>query len=326
MKRSKKILVLFAVLMMTVMLSGCIEVEMKVNKDGSCDMSYTIDLEQFDGMMTREDLEVAIEESVNDMNKTAGKEITVLKDTIYDEDEDTLTAVITITNINDLDDDSFFGKVKDFRDGDVDLSDMMDAKGKAAKEDKIDDDLNVVYFKMFDDDEYGIYTITVIVPGAIAYVSDGANIESSDTVVFKGQSPIVVYKQGGNMPILVVSVIAGVIILGILFVTFGIKKSSATATETESSFNTSFESKTAEEINEEDENITLLDVAQQPVGVSNEPYEAKTDEDAEEDEESSDSSFYQKYADEVLSGESFIEEDADDESYDDEDTDEDNQE
>ena len=61
------------------MLTGCLAVELKVNNDGSCDVTYTIDISQLQGLMSKSDVEKSIKESVEDMNRTAGKTIAKLK-------------------------------------------------------------------------------------------------------------------------------------------------------------------------------------------------------------------------------------------------------
>ena len=93
MKRIKKAISLITLLLLAVMLTGCLTVDMKVNKNGSVDMTYTIDTSQTQGMMSFKDIEKAIEESVDGMNATDDKKIAKLKSVKENKNKETVTAI-----------------------------------------------------------------------------------------------------------------------------------------------------------------------------------------------------------------------------------------
>ncbi|MGI6084882.1 MAG: hypothetical protein ACOYIF_05490 [Acetivibrionales bacterium] len=212
MKRIKNILSFTSILLIVVMLTGCLSVDMKVKKNGSLDMTYTIDISQTQGMMPTKDIEKAIEDSVDDINDRAGKKIAKLKN--VKTSKKNITASVSISDINDMDDGSFFGTVKEYRKNDVyGLDNLVNTKNKQVDEDKVSDKLHMVYFPMGGTEQYGLVEITVTVPGNIQYVTDGADIDKKSTAVFSGQNPLVVFKKGGGFPVWpLLIVVAGLVI------------------------------------------------------------------------------------------------------------------
>lgn len=218
MKTTKKLFVILAVVIAAAMLTGCLAVELKVNNDGSCDVTYTIDISQLQGLMSKSDVEKSIKESVEDMNRTAGKTIAKLKNVKENKKEKTITASISIANLNEMGDGSFFGTVKQYRQqGGFGLDDMMDKKERAVNKADIPDDLYLVYSPMSEGDEYGLVDITIVVPGRIEYLTDGGELEKNDTARFSGETPLVVFKKGGGgFPVWIIPPFAAIFIMFIV--------------------------------------------------------------------------------------------------------------
>ena len=230
MKRINKVLSLITMILVVIMLTGCLSIDMKVGKNGSLDMTYTIDTSQTQGMMSFKDIEKAIEESVDGMNDTADKKIAKLKSVKENKSKKTVTAEITVSDINKMGDGSFFGTVKEYRKEDgYGLDDLVNAKGKSVDEKKVSDKLQMVYFPMGGTDEYGLVEIKVTVPGNIEYLSDGAEVDKKNVALFSGQNPIVVFKKGGGFPFLLLLIIAAVVVA---FFMMKKKSSSAPASTT----------------------------------------------------------------------------------------------
>lgn len=225
MKRIKKVLSLVAMLLVVIMLTGCLSIDMKVNKNGSLEMTYTIDTSQMQGMMSNEDIEKAIEDSVDDMNNSADKKIAKLKDIKTNKSKKTMTAIINITDINKMGDESFFGTVKEYRKNKgYGLNNLVNTKDKKVDEKKVSDKLQMVYFPMGGTEQYGLVEITVTVPGNIQFITDGAEVDKKNTAVFSGQNPLVVFKKSGGFPVwLLLIVIAGLVVF------FMMKKKKPTA-------------------------------------------------------------------------------------------------
>ena len=224
MKRVKKIVSLLSLLLMVVMLTGCLSIDMKVGKNGSLDMTYTIDTSQTQGMMSFKDIEKAIEDSVEGMNDTAGKKIAKLKGVKENKGKKPVTATVNVTDINKMGDGSFFGTVKEYRkENGRGLDNLVNTKDKSVKEDKVSDKLQMVYFPMGGTEQYGLIEVTVTVPGNIQYITDGGEIDKKNIVVFSGQDPLVVFKKGGGFPfwLLIIAAIA------VVFFMMTRKKSSA---------------------------------------------------------------------------------------------------
>ncbi|NLE24483.1 MAG: hypothetical protein GX625_03935 [Clostridiaceae bacterium] len=213
MKRINKVLSLITMILVVIMLTGCLSIDMKVGKNGSLDMTYTIDTSQTQGMMSFKDIEKAIEESVDGMNDTADKKIAKLKSVKENKSKKTVTAEITVSDINKMGDGSFFGTVKEYRKEDgYGLDDLVNTKGKSVDEKKVSDKLQMVYFPMGGTDEYGLVEVKVTVPGNIEYLTDGAEVDKKNVALFSGQNPIVVFKKGGGFPFLLLLIIAAVVV------------------------------------------------------------------------------------------------------------------
>ncbi len=214
MKRIKKVISIITLLLVAVMLTGCLSVDMKVNKNGSLDMTYTIDTTQTQGMMSFKEVEKAIEESVDGMNDTADKKIAKLKSVKENKSKKTITAVINVTDINKMGDGAFFGTVKAYRkDKGTGLDNLVNTKDKDVDEKKVSDKLQMIYFPMGGTDQYGMVEVKVTVPGIIQYVADGGEVKKN-TVVFSGENPLVIYKKGGGFPIwLLLLIIAALVVL-----------------------------------------------------------------------------------------------------------------
>lgn len=218
MKKTRIVLLLLVMLMMTVLMSGCLAIEMKINPNGSCDMTYTIDMSQLEGMMTKEQLEDSIKQSVTDMNDEAGKEIAKLKGIKEDKKKETLSATISITDLNKMGDGTYYGTVKNYIKEDGTGLDMLvkPGKDKVVDEDDIPINSQMVYLPMNGADEFGAIEITVMVPGTIQYVTEGGDVKGK-TAVFSSSSPLVVYKKGGSLPIIPILLVILVIVLVIAF-------------------------------------------------------------------------------------------------------------
>ncbi|MDI9514782.1 MAG: hypothetical protein GX384_08065 [Clostridiaceae bacterium] len=215
MKKAKILFVILAIVIAATMLTGCLAVKLKVNADGSCDVTYTIDISQLQGLLSKKDVEDSIKESVEDMNRTAGKTIAKLINVKENKKDKTITASISITDLNEMGDGSFFGTVKQYRQqGGFGLDDMMDKKERAVNKADIPDDLYLVYSPMSEGDEYGLVDITIVVPGRIEYLTDGGELEKSDTAHFSGETPLVVFKKGGGgFPVWIIPPVAAIFII-----------------------------------------------------------------------------------------------------------------
>ena len=225
MKRVKSILSLLALLMIAVMLTGCLSIDIKVNKNGSLDMTYTINTSQTESLMPADDIEKAIKESVDDMNGKAKKKIVKLKDIKQDKKKKTITAKLTVSDINQMGDGSFFGTVKEYRkNGGAGLNNLVNAKGKEVEADKISDNMQVVYLPMGAADGYSMIEVTMSVPGSIQYITDGGEIDKKDTAVFNSQNPLVIFKKSGGFPFWLLIIFAAAVVFFMMK-----KKSPATA-------------------------------------------------------------------------------------------------
>jgi hypothetical protein len=201
---------------MVVMLSGCLSIDMKVGKNGSLDITYTIDTSQTGGMVEFKDIKKAIEESVDSINDTADSKIAKLKSVKENKSKKTITAVIEVKDINKMNDGSFFGTVKEYRkESGIGLDNLVDTKDKSVDKKKISDNLHMVYFPMIGADQYSLMEITVTVPGSIKYITDGGEITKKSTALFGNQYPLVVFKKGGGFPfwLLIIAAVAVFLIL-----------------------------------------------------------------------------------------------------------------
>lgn len=221
MKVKKLVPLLIIMLLLATVLSGCIAVEMKVNANGSCDMTYTIDTSAFEGMMTVDDVEQTIKDSVDEINTNAGKDIAKLKGIKEDKKKSTLTATISISDLNKMEG-AFYGTVKEYREKDgTGLDNLVKAKGTSnVDEEDISDNLQMVFIPGSDDSgssDFGLIEITVVVPGTIQYVTDGADVKENNKAVFTAQTPLVVFNKGGGFPLVPALLIALVLIIGAVF-------------------------------------------------------------------------------------------------------------
>lgn len=214
MKRIRKILSLVTMVLVVIMLTGCLSIDMKVNKNGSMDMTYTIDTSQTQGMVSFNDIEKAIQDSVDGMNEFADKKVAKLKSVKENKSKKTVTAIINVSDINKMGDESFFGTVKEYRKKKgTGLDNLVNTKDKSVDEKKVSDKLQMVYFPMGGTEQYGMVEVTVTVPGNIEYVTDGAEVEKKNVAVFSGQNPLVVFKKSGGFPFWLLLIIAAAVVV-----------------------------------------------------------------------------------------------------------------
>lgn len=234
MKRSRIILALLAVMMIAMLLTGCLEVEMKINANGSCQLTYVIDMKAIEELgggslgdeYSPEQMEESFKESIEAMNDEAGKKIASLKSYKYDKGKKKITAVMTISDINKMGDGAFFGTVKEFKkDNEAALDNLIGKNKKSVDADKVDNKLSVAYLPM-GGEELSMAVVTMIVPGTIEYVADGGDIEKNNTAVFESGNALVVFKKGGGgFPVWLLILVA-LVLIGF----FLMKKKPATTT------------------------------------------------------------------------------------------------
>jgi energy-coupling factor transporter transmembrane protein EcfT len=213
MKKYKVLFLLVALLLLMTMLTGCISITMKVNGNGSCDLTYTIDTSMTEGIFDKTYIEESIKDGIDDMNDEAGKKIAKLKSFKENKGKKTITATISISDINKAGDGAFFGKVKDYLKDDYNsLGSLMDKKEKRVDTEDVKGNLHMVYLPFGQTSEYGMAEVTVIVPGKIEYVTRGAEITKNNTVVFSGQTPLVVFKKGGGFPVWLLIIIVVILV------------------------------------------------------------------------------------------------------------------
>lgn len=213
MKRFKRIVSLLSIIMMAVMLTSCLSIDMKVAKNGSLDMTYTVDTSQLQGMMSFNDIEKAIEDSVDGMNDSADKKIAKLKSIKENKKKKTVTAIINVKDINKIGDGSFFGTVKEYRKKDgYGLDDLVNTKDKSIDEKKVSDKLQMVYFPLGGTEQYGMVEVTVTVPGNIEYITDGGEVDKKNVAVFSGENPLVIFRKSGGFSFWLLLIIAVLVV------------------------------------------------------------------------------------------------------------------
>jgi len=219
MKKAKKLFVVLAAFLMAALLSGCITVELKVNRDGSCEVTYIIDTSSLGGLITAEQVEESLRQSVEEANTRAGKTVAVLKSVKEDKKNDTITALVTCSDLTALEEGAFFGTVKGYRKNNgPGLDNLVNKKGKAVDEKDIPDDLHMVYFPGTGGGEFSITEVIVTVPGTIEYLVDGAELEKNSVARFKEEEVLVVFRMGGGgFPVWIIPIAAIIIIILLLF-------------------------------------------------------------------------------------------------------------
>lgn len=229
-KIMKTAVVVCLLLVFTLILAGCIRVEMKVNKDGSCDLKYEIRTE---GMIGSDEVKKQLESSINEANDEAGKNVAKLKN--FKEKDGVITAEISLKDISFMGDDAFFGKLSDFeKEFPGYLDNLKEAKKGEyiAREDiKGAGKLNVVMVA-------GVTTtgelteFKVILPGAVKYISSNVTLIDNNTVNVNSGYGIILYQSGGGAGWLVyLVVIALIVIVAVVIISNkGKRKASAAST------------------------------------------------------------------------------------------------
>jgi hypothetical protein len=227
----KKILKLAAgitlLLAFALLLTGCISIEMKVNKNGSCDIKYEIKTE---GMVSLAEVKKQFESGIDETNKAAGKNVAKLKN--IKEKDGTITANISISNISYMEDGAFFGKYSEFdKEYPQKLEALVDAKsGKSVEKSKIKGTggLNAVMLSGMDTGGGELTKFTMILPGSVKYTSSNVSVIDDKTVSLGSGYGVVLYKSGGGAGwLIIVLIIAAVVVVG--FVILGKKKKAAPA-------------------------------------------------------------------------------------------------
>jgi hypothetical protein len=218
MKKLLKTTVIFCLLLAFALLTGCINIEMKVNNNGSADIKYEIRTEN---MVSLKEIENQLKSGIEETNDAAGKKVAKLKS--VKEKDGTVTAEISVNNISYINPDAFFGKYSDFeKDFSSSLNGLREAKsGKAVEKDKLKGTggLNVVRVKGMSTGGGELTKFTLKVPGDIKYVSSNVTYVDSKTVTLDGGYGIVLYQRGGGAGwLLYVLIIAAVVVVAVMFI------------------------------------------------------------------------------------------------------------
>lgn len=201
------------------LLTGCISIEMKVNKNGSCDLKYEIRTE---GMVSLSDVKGQLQASINEANEDAGKNVAKLKS--VKEKDGVITAEISVSNVSFIDDGAYFGKYSDFKKEYPDkLGNLREAKsGDPAGEDDIKGagGLNAVLVSGMESGGGDLTKFTMILPGTVQYVSSNVTMIDNKTVSLDSGYGLVLYKRGGGagwllyVLIIVVIAVVALVLLG----------------------------------------------------------------------------------------------------------------
>ncbi|MDI9500476.1 MAG: zinc ribbon domain-containing protein [Bacillota bacterium] len=217
MKKNLKMIVAIGLLsVFTLLLTGCISIEMKVNKNGSCDLKYEIRTE---GMVTLADAKQQLKSGVDEINEAAGKNVAKLKG--IREKDGKIIADISISNLSYLDGGAFFGKYSDFaKEYPYDLEELWDAKSdEPVNKDNIKGagGLNAVRISGIDTGAGDLTSFTLILPGNVKYISSNVTMVDDKTVTLGGGYGLVLYQRGGGagwlLYVLIILVVAVVVIL-----------------------------------------------------------------------------------------------------------------
>ncbi len=226
----KTAVVICLLLAFTLILAGCIRIEMKVHKDGSCDLKYEIRTE---GMVGSGEVKKQLESSIDEANKEAGKKIAKLKS--FKEKDGVITADIRLEDISFMGDDAFFGKLSDFE---KEFPGYLDNLQEAKKGERIEREeikgagkLNVVKVAGITSDGQ-LTEFKVILPGAVKYMSTNVSLVDSNTVNVNSGYGIILYQRGGGgagwlVYVLVIAIVIVVVIA--IFNNKGKSKASTTA-------------------------------------------------------------------------------------------------
>lgn len=205
------------------LLTGCINIEMKVNKDGSCDLKYEIKTE---GMISLSEVKDQLQNGVDEMNKDADKTVAKLKS--VKEKDGTITAIISISNISYMEEDAFFGKYSDFdKKYPGELETLVDAKsGKPIDKPALKGTggLNVVMLPGVDTGGVDLLGFTMILPGSVKYMSSNVTVIDDKTVSLGGGYGVVLYKRGGGGAGWLIIVLIIVAVAAVGFVLLGKNK------------------------------------------------------------------------------------------------------
>lgn len=209
-------------LVFAMLLTGCISIEMKVNKNGSCDLKYEIKTE---GMISLSEVKQQLQNGIDELNENAGKTVAKLKS--IKEKDGTITANISVSDISLMDEDAFFGKYSEFdKKYPEELKTLVDAKsGKPIDKPALKGTggLNVVMLSGMETGGGDLMSFTMILPGAVKYTSSNVTVIDDKTVSPRGGYGAILYKRGGGGGwLLIVLIIIAVAAIG--FVLLGKKK------------------------------------------------------------------------------------------------------
>lgn len=184
-------------LIFALFLTGCISIEMKINKNGSCDLKYEIETE---GMIDTKEIEKQFKDSIDEANKNAGKTVAKLKD--VKEKDGKVIANISVNHISFIDDEAFLGKYSDLEKKYPNIiNELKEAKsGKSVEKGKIKGagGLNAVRLWGISTGGGDLTKFTLILPGNVKYISSGVTFVDNKTVTLDGGYGVVLYEGGGG--------------------------------------------------------------------------------------------------------------------------------
>jgi hypothetical protein len=210
------------------LLTGCVSIEMKVKKNGSCDLKYEIRTE---GMVRLSDVKKQLQNSIDEANENAGRNVAKLKD--VKEKDGTVTAKISISNVSFIDDGAFFGKYSEFsKEYPEKLETLVDAKsGMPIERDGIKGTggLNVIMLSGMETGGGDLLDFKLILPGTVKYMSSNVSVIDDKTVSLSSGYGVVLYKRGGGAGWLLYVLIIAAAAVVVLVLLGKKKKGSSTA-------------------------------------------------------------------------------------------------
>jgi len=209
-------------LMFSLLLAGCINIEMKVSNNGSCDLKYEINTQ---GMVSLAEVKKQLESGIDEANSSAGKKVAKLKG--VREKDGKIIANISLSNISYMSSDAYFGKYSDFEKKFPEyLEGLYDAKtGDQVSREKIKGagGLNAIKIAGINTGGGDLTSFRLILPGKVKYFTSNVKMIDDKTVTVGGGYGVVLYQRGGGAGWLVIVLVIAAA-AAVVFVLAGSRK------------------------------------------------------------------------------------------------------
>ena len=168
--------------------SGCIDVEMKINNNGSSEIKYTIIK---NNALTVQNIKDEINKQINKINLRNNKKVAQLKNITIKEDH--IEAVVNFSDLSLVDQNISHQSIKKWLKNNQTTTVINVKNGQSESINKINKNYQIISINGFG--IYSINSLKIIIPGEITHLSKNCSLIEKNRAELKAGIGILIYKK-----------------------------------------------------------------------------------------------------------------------------------